>query len=117
MSDDCIFCKIIKGEIPSSKLYENDDVLVFADLNPVAPVHALIVPKEHYDNILTMSSSEEGLQSLSKLLAALPEISEALGLDKNGFRLINNCGESSGQTVMHMHLHLIGGTDLGPDIR
>ncbi|MDD4541479.1 MAG: histidine triad nucleotide-binding protein [Eubacteriales bacterium] len=113
MSQDCIFCKIISGEIPSKKIFENDHVLAFEDSNPVAPVHALIVPKKHYTDILEISSSEEGRADLCHLMAALTQISEELGVDERGFRLINNCGEEGGQTVLHVHFHLIGGKKLG----
>lgn len=116
MSRDCIFCKIINGEIPSKKIFENEHVLAFEDANPVSPVHTLIVPKRHYESILDITSSDEGLADLSRLMSALPQIAEELGVDENGFRLINNCGAEGGQTVMHVHFHLIGGENLGPGI-
>ena len=113
---DCIFCKIVRGELPSKKVYEDDHVLAFEDLQPVAPVHVLIVPKTHYPDLLTMSSQAEGRRHLDKLYQALPAIAQALGLEDKGFRLINNCGEDAGQTVMHVHFHLIGGLPLDPKI-
>lgn len=113
---DCIFCKIVRGELPSKKVYEDDHVLAFEDLQPVAPVHVLIVPKAHYPDLLTMSGQAEGRRHLDKLHEALPAIAQALGLEDKGFRLINNCGEDAGQTVMHVHFHLIGGLPLGPRI-
>ncbi|HPX93759.1 MAG TPA: histidine triad nucleotide-binding protein [Bacillota bacterium] len=114
--EDCIFCKIIEGTIPSAKVFENDDVVAFKDLNPVAPVHVLIVPKNHFSDLYEMSSTPQGLEILTRLYRAFPEIVRACGLESAGFRLINNCGEDAGQTVMHVHFHLIGGLELGPRI-
>lgn len=113
---DCLFCKIVRGELPSKTVYEDEDVLAFEDLNPVAPVHVLIVPKAHYANLLDMSGDPEGRQLLAKVHQALPAIVRTLDLEDKGFRLINNCGEAAGQTVMHVHFHLIGGRPLGPRI-
>lgn len=110
---DCIFCKIVKGEIPSTKVYEDDDVLAFRDLHPVAPTHVLLVPKKHFANILELNKNpEEAGLVLSAINRAAEAVAKAEGLD-NGFRLINNCGEEGGQTVMHLHVHLIGGKALG----
>ncbi|HNZ63671.1 MAG TPA: histidine triad nucleotide-binding protein [Bacillota bacterium] len=114
--DDCIFCKIVRGEIPSSKVYEDEHVLAFKDLHPVSPVHVLIVPKRHFDNLCEMSGDEEGLDALRFIYQALPEIVRLVGLQGKGFRLINNCGASAGQSVMHTHFHLIGGRPLGAKI-
>ena len=87
MSQDCIFCKIVSGEIPSKKIFENESILAFEDVNPVAPVHTLVVPKKHYENILDISSSEAGLADLNQLMAALPKVAEELGVEESGFRL------------------------------
>ncbi|HZK29325.1 MAG TPA: histidine triad nucleotide-binding protein [Clostridia bacterium] len=114
--EDCVFCKIIEGVIPSKKIYEDEDVVAFEDLHPVAPVHVLIVPKKHYSNLLDMASDSRGREELLNVHKALPEIVRVCGLEREGFRLINNCGESAGQTVMHVHFHLIGGLPLGPKI-
>ena len=111
--ENCIFCKIVRGEIPSTKIYEDDNVLVFKDLHPVSPVHVLIIPKVHFDNLHMMSTSCEGLEALNAIFQALPEIVRLVGLEEKGFRLINNCGVSAGQSVMHTHFHLIGGRSLG----
>lgn len=116
MPQNCIFCKIIRGEIPAKKVFENESVLAFEDVNPVAPVHTLVVPKKHYESILDISATEAGLADLSRLMAALPQIAEELGVEESGFRLINNCGEEGGQTVRHVHFHLIGGKNLGPGL-
>ncbi len=114
--EDCVFCKIVAGEIPSKKIYEDEDVLAFEDLNPVAPVHVLLVPKRHYPNLLDMSADPVGRESLKKVHKALPAVVRSCGLEEQGFRLINNCGEDAGQTIMHVHFHLIGGLPLGPRI-
>ncbi|HHW93128.1 MAG TPA: histidine triad nucleotide-binding protein [Clostridiaceae bacterium] len=114
--DNCIFCKIVRGEIPSTKIYEDDNVLAFKDLHPVSPVHVLIIPKIHFANLHVMSASEEGLKALGEIYRALPEIVRLVGLEEKGFRLINNCGASAGQSVMHTHFHLIGGRSLGTRI-
>ncbi len=114
--EHCVFCKIIKGEIPSTKIYEDEHVLAFKDLHPVSPVHVLIVPKNHFDNLHIMSSEEEGLDALRYIYQALPEIVRLVGLEEKGFRLINNCGAAAGQSVMHTHFHLIGGRPLGMKI-
>lgn len=108
----CIFCDIVEGKIPSSKVYENDKVLCFNDINPQAPVHVLVVPKKHFDNILEMSSDADTCQAVA---AAIKEVAELKDLG-SGFRVINNCGEDGGQTVNHVHFHVIGGTKLSEKI-
>lgn len=111
--EECIFCKIVRGEIPSAKVYEDQDIIAFKDINPVAPVHVLIVPKKHVSDILTLAEYEQRSEIMESVLKAVPEVAKALGVDKTGFRLINNCGEEGGQTVMHLHFHMIGGRKLG----
>ena len=108
----CIFCDIVEGKIPSSKVYENDKVLCFNDINPQAPVHVLVVPRKHFDNILEMSSDAETCQAVA---AAIKEVAALKDLG-SGFRVINNCGEDGGQTVNHVHFHVIGGTKLSEKI-
>lgn len=110
---DCIFCKIVNGEIPSTKVYEDESVIAFKDLNPQAPIHILVVPKKHYKNVLDV---EENDNIISKIYYAINKISVQEGFDKEGFRIINNCGENAGQTVMHMHFHIIAGKKLGEGI-
>lgn len=107
----CLFCEIVAGNIPSSKVYENDKVLCFNDINPVAPVHVLVVPKKHFDDIRDMATSEDGVEYMGEVIKAVSEVAKIKGLD-NGFRVINNCGEEGGQTVMHAHYHVIGGVKL-----
>lgn len=107
---DCIFCKIVNGEIPSNKAYEDDKVLAFYDLEPQAPVHILIIPKEH------ITSAAEINENNSAVVAHIFEVAAKLagekGLD-NGFRIVSNAGESAGQSVKHLHFHLMGGRDFG----
>jgi histidine triad (HIT) family protein len=114
--ENCVFCKIVRGDIPSKKVYEDENVLVFKDLHPVSPVHVLIIPKVHFENVHAMSVSEEGLAALNAMFRALPEIVRLVGLEEKGFRLINNCGVAARQSVMHAHFHLIGGRSLGTKI-
>ena len=111
--NDCLFCKIIAGEIPSSKVYEDDKVFAFRDINPQAPVHVLVVPKEHIASANELNDANAG--AVSAGFTAIPKIAEAEGL-KDGYRVINNCGAAAGQTVMHIHFHLIGGRELGEHI-
>ncbi len=110
--DNCIFCKIIKREIPSEIVYEDEKIFAFKDINPVAPVHVLIIPKVHVKNI--MEINDQNADILKDIHLAAKKIALKVGL--GGFRLINNCGEEAGQTVFHLHYHLIGGKELGPNI-
>lgn len=107
---DCIFCKIVNGEIPSNKAYEDDKVLAFYDLEPQAPVHILIIPKEHIASAADITAENSAVISHIFEVAAI--IAKEKGLD-NGFRIVNNCGDSAGQTVKHIHFHLMGGRDFG----
>lgn len=106
---DCIFCKIANGEIPSTKLYEDDDMIIIKDLNPQAPVHLLLIPKEHYANIIEMSDAQA--QTLAKCIKKLSTLTDQLGL-QNGFRLVSNKGEDGCQSVGHLHIHILGGAKL-----
>lgn len=112
--EDCIFCKIIKGEIPSTKVYEDDNVLAFKDINPAAPIHILVVPKQHIENVLEIN--EENKEIASNIFLAINKIAKQLGIDKNGFRVITNCGKDAGQEVMHLHFHILAGGKMGPKI-
>lgn len=106
--DDCLFCKIVKGEIPSTKVYEDDKVLAFKDLNPASPVHVLIIPKDHYDSVIDNVPEE----TLGYLLKTVGKVAEICGIDKSGFRVSINTGEDGGQSVPHLHLHVNGGAKL-----
>lgn len=105
---DCIFCAIAKGEIPSEKVYEDDKILAFKDLSPQAPVHVLIIPKEHIKCALDVTPENSDI--IAHIFEKIPEIAKSQGLGE-GFRIINNCGESAGQSVHHLHFHLLGGRD------
>ena len=107
--DNCIFCKIVKGDIPSAKVYEDEDMIIIKDLNPQAPVHLLLIPKEHYANIVEMSDAQA--QTLAKCLKKLATLTDKLGL-QNGFRLVSNKGEDGCQAVGHLHIHILGGRKL-----
>ncbi len=111
MSTDCIFCKIIEGTIPSNKAYEDEDVLAFHDISPEAPVHVLIIPKKHVTSMLDVE--EQDMKYIAKIHMAAQKIAKDLKIDKTGFRLVNNCGDQGGQTVHHLHYHLLGGRNLG----
>ena len=106
--NDCIFCKIIKGEIPSSKVYEDELVYAFRDIEPAAPEHILIVPKEH---ICCANKLEEKHDALvGHIIRTAANIARDLGFADDGYRIINNCGENAGQTVFHLHFHLLAGS-------
>ena len=107
--ENCIFCKIIAGEIPSNKVYEDDDMLAFKDINPQAKVHVLVVPKSHFATLAEMNAAQA---ELVKKCLKIPEIAKSLGLS-NGYRLIVNQGEDAGQTVHHLHIHILGGQSMG----
>lgn len=106
---DCIFCKIIDGSIPSKKVYEDDAVYAFHDINPLAPVHVLVIPKMHIDSMDKVNT--DNAEYVKKVFLAVPKIAEELGL-KNGYRLISNCGEDGCQSVKHLHFHILGGKKL-----
>lgn len=112
--DNCIFCKIVKKELPSTIVYEDDKVLAFNDINPVAPVHVLIIPKVHIKNVMELD--EQNVDVIKDIHRAAKKIAVKLGIGDKGFRLITNCGEDAGQTVFHLHYHLVGGEKFGPNI-
>ncbi len=102
---DCLFCKIVNGEIPSTKVYENDHVLAFRDISPQAPSHIVLIPKEHYTDILEIPS-DSGV--MNEILSAIKEIAKIEGMEESGFRVVNNCKSDGGQTVFHVHFHILG---------
>ena len=110
---DCIFCRIINGEIPSAKVYEDDEVLGIRDINPQAPVHIVFMPKKHVMSSLN-DINENNQYLMGKIMSAIKITADKLGL-KNGYRVIINCGEDAGQTVKHIHCHLLGGIQMGED--
>jgi len=113
MEENCIFCKIANHEIPTDLVYEDDTVAAFKDLNPVAPVHVLIVPKEHKLNLSQYTEEDEKL--LGHMLVTAARIARELGLEESGYRVITNAGPDAGQSVMHTHFHLLGGRKLSFD--
>lgn len=124
--EDCIFCKIANGEI-GSLIYENEFVAAFDDLNPQAPVHTLIVPKKHIENIQGLSFDGEchGKEEhegpcdgkyIKEIFKAIKEVAKIKGVSESGYRIISNCGKDAGQTVMHLHFHLLAGKELGEKI-
>lgn len=109
---DCLFCKIVQGTIPSTKVYEDDRVLAFKDIQPQAPVHLLVIPKKH---IATLNDAEPAdAELLGHAVLTAQRIAREAGLSESGYRLINNCGSDGGQVVFHVHFHVLGGEKLGP---
>lgn len=110
MSEDCLFCKIANGEIPSKEVYSDDDIYAFYDINPASPTHVLVIPKKHLKDVTAAQTSDEAL--LGKLLLRANDIAQKLNLTENGFRYVINTGADGGQTVFHLHLHILGGRSL-----
>lgn len=110
MSDDCLFCKIIAGDIPSNKVYSDEELYAFHDINPAAPAHILIIPRKHLHSIADAAEEDQAL--LGRLLLAANRIAEQEGLSAEGYRYVINTGDKGGQTVHHLHLHLLGGRQL-----
>jgi histidine triad (HIT) family protein len=109
MSENCIFCKIVRGEIPGRKLYEDDDVLAFHDINPLAPVHFMMVPKEHIPSMAELTDAHQRL--MGKIMTLAPRLAKEQGCSA-GFRTIVNTGKHGRQDVYHLHVHIIGGEPL-----
>lgn len=112
--ESCIFCKIIKGEIPSEKVYEDDEILAFKDINPVTPIHILVIPKKHIKSLLDLD--EEDYELIGKIQKVINKLANQLNIEDDGYRVIVNCGENAGQEVMHLHYHLLAGKKLGTKI-
>jgi histidine triad (HIT) family protein len=107
---NCVFCKIIDGAIPSKKIYEDDEMLAFHDVSPQAPIHFLVIPKKHVPNIMEMEEADSIL--MGKILYKAQSIAKELGCEENGARFVINCKSDGGQTVDHIHLHVLGGRSL-----
>lgn len=112
--EDCLFCKIANGEIPSEKVYEDEEILAFKDINPAAPIHILVIPKKHITSLAHMKNGDEVI--IGKIYATINKIAEDNGFKENGYRVIVNCGKDGGQEVMHLHFHVLAGTQLGEKI-
>ena len=106
---DCLFCKIAAGEIPSKKVYEDDKILAFYDISPMAPVHVLVIPKTHVDSVAAIT--EETAPLVAHIFSVIPKIARELKLE-GGFRVVSNCGDDAGQSVEHLHFHILGGQKL-----
>ena len=106
---DCLFCKIAAGEIPSTKVYEDETVLAFRDIAPMAPTHILVIPKTHIPSVAGVTAENSGL--VAHIFEVIPQIAKAEGL-VNGYRVVSNCGPDAGQTVPHLHFHILGGKQL-----
>ena len=112
--DNCIFCKIINKEIPSTIVYEDDKVIAFNDVNPATPIHILVVPKKHREKVTDLK--DEDYSIVSHIYEVINKIAKDQEFAEKGFRVITNCGEDSGQEVMHIHYHVLAGKKLGPKI-
>ena len=112
MASDCIFCKIVAGEIPSKKVFEDEYVYAFHDIQPQAPVHVLVIPKKHLASVheLTLEDSD----MLGHVFAAAQEVARSTGIAESGYRVVSNAGKDAGQVVHHLHFHILGGRPMGP---
>ena len=108
--EDCIFCKIVKGDIPCKKVYEDDMTLAFSDISPKAPIHVVVIPKKHVANIIEASEDSELIAAVTRAVA---EVAKILDVDKNGFRTVANTGHDGGQSVGHFHFHVLAGEVFG----
>lgn len=107
---NCIFCKIVNGEIPSNKIYEDEKVYAFYDINPEAPIHFLVIPKEHIESCNDISEKNSSI--ISHIFLVINKLVKEVGINEEGYRIVNNCGKNGGQTVDHIHFHIIGGKQL-----
>lgn len=112
--EDCLFCKIVKGEIPSNKVYEDEEILAFHDIHPAAPIHILVIPKKHITSLAYLKKEEEAI--IGKIYGVINQIAEEQGFKEEGYRVIVNCGKNGGQEVMHLHFHVLAGKRLGEKI-
>ena len=114
MEDNCIFCKIIKGEIPSTKVYEDELVCAFNDINPAAKIHILVVPKKHINSLKELTEEDE--KYVWAIHKAINKIAKEQGFAESGYRVVVNCGKDAGQEVMHLHYHILAGEKFGEKI-
>ena len=111
--ENCLFCKIVRGDIPSTKVYEDEKVLAFRDIAPMAPTHILVIPKEHIGSVAEVTA--ENAQIVAHIFTVIPAIAKAEGLE-GGYRVVSNCGPDAGQTVHHLHFHILGGKQLSTEM-
>ena len=111
--ENCIFCKIAAGEIPSTKVYEDEQILAFRDIAPMAPVHILVIPKAHIGSVNEINAENAAI--VAHIFTVIPQIAAAEKLE-NGYRVVSNCGPDAGQTVHHLHFHILGGKQLNPEM-
>lgn len=112
--EECLFCKIIKGEIPCKKVYEDEEILAFHDINPAAPIHILVIPKKHITSLAHLKEEDEKI--VGRIYTVINEIAEKNQFKEDGYRVIVNCGKNGGQEVMHLHFHILAGKELGEKI-
>lgn len=112
--EDCIFCKIIKGEIPSKKIYEDEEVIAFYDIDPAAPIHILVIPKKHIPSLVEIKQEDEAV--IGRIYSIINQIAKDVNILEKGYRVIINCGKDGGQVVPHLHFHLLAGKELGEKI-
>lgn len=112
--EDCLFCKIVKGEVPCKKVYEDEEVLAFYDIDPAAPIHILLIPKKHITSLAHLEQQDEAV--IGKIYGVINKIAEEQEFKEDGYRVIVNCGKNGGQEVMHLHFHLLAGKKLGDKI-
>jgi len=111
--DGCIFCRIVSGQIPSSRVYETDQVLAFDDIHPMAPVHVIVIPKNHIPTLMDLTA---GMHECDALMRAVQEVAKIKKIDQNGFRTVINCNPEGGQVIFHLHLHVLGGERLRDEL-
>lgn len=111
MAEDCIFCKIIAGEIPSDIIYQDEDIIAFPDISPAAPVHLLVISRKHIPSLLELTEAETEL--MGKMVLVANRLAGEQGIAGDGYRLVVNCGPNGGQVVPHLHVHILGGGKLG----
>ncbi|MGD9117545.1 MAG: histidine triad nucleotide-binding protein [Dehalococcoidia bacterium] len=111
---DCIFCKIVAGEIPSTKVYEDEEIIAFRDINPQAPVHIVIIPRQHIASLSDLSQGDSAL--VGRLVTVANKLAKDEGISEKGYRVVINCGPEGGQLVPHLHLHLVGGRKLSDQV-
>ncbi|PKN60862.1 MAG: histidine triad nucleotide-binding protein [Deltaproteobacteria bacterium HGW-Deltaproteobacteria-11] len=112
--DDCIFCRIVSGQIPSSRVYETDQVLAFDDIHPMAPVHVIVIPKTHIPTLMDLTA--ERMHECDAIMRAVQEVAKIKKIDQKGFRTVINCKEEGGQVIFHLHFHVLGGERLRDEL-